>query len=98
MIRFDDEYKIEFKIQDEYTSETKEFIIDKEYFNNLSNNGHFEWKGELPKSKVKIIHLLSQPTSEREQRSIESISKFKVTEYDFSSKKIPDSFILKINK
>ena len=29
---------------------------------------------------------------------IESINKFKVTEYDFSSKKIPDSFILKINK
>ena len=84
LIRFDDEYKIEFKIQDEYTSETKEFIIDKEYFNNLSNNGHFEWKGELPKSKVKIIHLLSQPTSEREQRSIESISKlgeFKDIEY-----------------
>ncbi len=65
-------------------SKTKEFIIDEEYFSNLSSNGHFEWKGESPKPKVKIIHLLSQPTSEREQRSIESISKldeFKDIEY-----------------
>ena len=37
-------------------------------------------------------------TIEKYDQLIESINKFKVTEYDFSSKKIPDSFILKINK
>ena len=37
-------------------------------------------------------------TIEKYNKLIESINKFKVTEYDFSSKKIPDSFILKINK
>ena len=37
-------------------------------------------------------------TIEKYHKLIESINRFKVTEYDFSSKKIPDSFILKINK
>ena len=37
-------------------------------------------------------------TIEKYNKLIESINRFKVTEYDFSSKKIPDSFILKINK
>ena len=85
LIRFEGNYRVEFNIfnGDDFI-ETKEFIIDEEYFSNLSSNGHFEWKGESPKPKVKIIHLLSQPTSEREQRSIESISKldeFKDIEY-----------------
>ena len=75
LLKFDDEYKIEFKIQNKYNSETKTFNINEEYFNNLPQNGKFEWKGEIPKPKVEIIHLLSQPNSEREQRSIESISK-----------------------
>ena len=85
LIKFENNYRVEFNIfnGDDFI-ETKEFIIDEEYFNNLSNNGHFRWKGELPKPKVEIIHLLSQPNSEREQRSIESISKlgeFKDIEY-----------------
>ena len=75
LLKFDGEYKIEFKIQNKYNSETKTFNINEEYFNNLPQNGKFEWKGEIPKPKVEIIHLLSQPNSEREQRSIESISK-----------------------
>ena len=37
-------------------------------------------------------------TIEKYNKLIESINRFKVTEFDFSSKKIPDSFILKINK
>ena len=37
-------------------------------------------------------------TIEKYNKLIESINSFKVTEFDFSSKKIPDSFILKINK
>ena len=85
LIKFKNNYRVEFNIfNGDKFIETKEFIIDEEYFNNLSSNGHFEWKGELPKSKVKIIHLLSQPNSKREQRSIESISKlgeFKDIEY-----------------
>jgi GR25 family glycosyltransferase involved in LPS biosynthesis len=85
LIKFENNYRVEFNIfNGDKFIETKEFIIDEEYFNNLSNNGHFEWKGELPKPKVKIIHLLSQPNSEREQRSVKSISKlgeFKDIEY-----------------
>lgn len=37
-------------------------------------------------------------TIDKFNKLIKSINKFKVTEYDFSSKKIPDSFVLKINK
>jgi len=37
-------------------------------------------------------------TMDKFNKLIKSINKFKVTEYDFSSKKIPDSFVLKINK
>ena len=85
LIRFEGDYRVEFNIfNGDNFIETKEFIIDEEYFNNLSSNGHFEWKGEFPKPKIKIIHLLSQPEDEREQRSIESISKldeFKDIEY-----------------
>jgi GR25 family glycosyltransferase involved in LPS biosynthesis len=76
LIKFEGNYRVEFNIWDsDNFIETKEFIIDEEYFNNLSNNGHFEWKGETPKPNIKIIHLLSQPNDEREQKSIESISK-----------------------
>ena len=76
LIKFEGNYRVEFNIWNgDNFIETKEFIIDEEYFNNLSNNGHFEWKGETPKPNIKIIHLLSQPDDEREQRSIESISK-----------------------
>ena len=35
---------------------------------------------------------------EKFNKLIDSVNKFKVTEHDFSSKKIPDSFILKITK
>ena len=85
LIRFEGNYRVEFNIfnGDDFI-ETKTFNINEEYFSNLSSNGHFKWKGELPKPKVKIIHLLSKPNSEREQRSIESISKlgeFKDIEY-----------------
>jgi glycosyltransferase involved in cell wall biosynthesis/GR25 family glycosyltransferase involved in LPS biosynthesis len=75
LIQFNGEYEVQFEIQNEYTSEIKKFKVDQEYFNNLSQNGYFTWKGEFPKPKIKIIHLLSQPEDEREQRSIESISK-----------------------
>ena len=57
-----------------------------------------------PISKLKIFKIkknmgwCDDPKSEKYNKLIESINRFKVTEYDFSSKKIPDSFILKINK
>ena len=37
-------------------------------------------------------------TMEKYNKLIETISKYTVTHHDFSSKKIPDSFILKIRK
>ena len=37
-------------------------------------------------------------TMEKYNKLIEVISKYNVTHHDFSSKKIPDSFILKIRK
>jgi len=58
--------------------ETKEIIIDDNYYNNeLEKNGKFEYKKEfnILSPKIKIVHLLTQPEEEREQRSIESISK-----------------------
>mgnify|MGYP003633400938 FL=1 len=86
LLRFDGEYKIEFNIfNGEEFLETKKFIINQEYFDNLSNNGLFKWKGDLPKPKIKITHLLSHPEHEREQRSINSISKlgeYKDVEYN----------------
>tara|TARA_R110000796_G_scaffold46872_2_gene113187 strand:+ start:387 stop:3041 length:2655 start_codon:yes stop_codon:yes gene_type:complete len=86
LLRFDGEYKIEFNIfNGEEFLETKEFIVNQEYFDSLSNNGLFKWKGELPKPKIKITHLLSHPEHEREQRSINSISKlgeYKDVEYN----------------
>ena len=55
---------------------SKEIKVDSDYYNyKLEKNGNFEYK--LPfeiKPKVKIIHLLTHPEDEREQRSIESIS------------------------
>ena len=85
LLRFEGEFKIDFDIFDgDNFIEKKQFIVDQEYFDNLSDNGLFTWKGELPKPKVKIIHLLSHPNDDREQRSIESISelgKYKDIEY-----------------
>ena len=37
-------------------------------------------------------------TMDKFDKLIDSVSKFNITEHDFSSKKIPDSFILKITK
>ena len=77
LLRFDGEYKIEFIIQDGHTSETKVFKIDQEYFDNLPQNGIFEWKKELPKPKIKLMHLVTEPdTNEKEIRSIESVKEF----------------------
>jgi len=77
LLKFDGEYEIEFVIQDEHTTETKTFKVDQEYFNNLPQNGVFEWKGEIPKPKIKLMHLVTEPdTNEKEIRSIESVTEF----------------------
>ena len=55
---------------------------------NRNNNMSHWWVKKYP----------NEFTIAKYNQLIESINKFKVTEYDFSSKKIPDSFILKINK
>ena len=60
--------------------DSKTVIVDDNYRENqISKNGLFEWYGDRSKfeskPKIKLIHLLSQPEDEREQRSIESISK-----------------------
>ena len=77
LLKFDGEYEIEFVIQDEHTTETKTFKVDQEYFNNLPQNGVFKWKGEIPKPKIKLMHLVTEPdTNEKEIRSIESVTEF----------------------
>ena len=77
LVRFEGECEVQFEIQDEYTSETKTFKIDQEYFENLSKNGKFNWKGEKPKPKIKLMHLVTEPdTNEKEIRSIESVMEF----------------------
>jgi glycosyltransferase involved in cell wall biosynthesis len=79
LLKFEGEYKVEFNIGD--TSgllETKTFIIDQDYFNNvLPNNGSFEWKGKMPSFNIKLMHLVTEPdTNEKEIRSIESVKDF----------------------
>jgi len=78
LIKFRNNYKICFEIFDgDKFIETKEFIIDQKYFNNLSNNGYFKWNGEFPKSKIKLMHLVTEPdTNEKEIQSVENIKEF----------------------
>ena len=84
MIQFSpsDKFVVNFDIFDSVSKEflhSKRFELDSDYYQNvLPNNGLFTWKNpneynSLP--KIKIVHLLTQPNEEREQRSIESISK-----------------------
>jgi len=44
LLKFDGEYEVQFEIQDKYSTETKTFKIDQEYFNNLSQNGFLKLK------------------------------------------------------
>ena len=77
LIRFDGEYKVQFEIQDEYNLETKTFKINQEYFDNLPQNGIFEWKGEIPKPKIKLLHLVTEPESnDKEKRSIGNLKSY----------------------
>jgi len=84
----DDNTIVKFHITDLNTGDfIKEhvFNLNKDYFlNKMPNNGSFKWKGDRTNyesdQKIKIVHLLTQPEEEREQRSIESISK--LGEYD----------------
>ena len=82
--KIEDKFVVKFVEKNPYTNEiinTRKFNLNKDYFRNeLDKNGTFNWKGDkknyltLP-SKIKIFHLLSNPEEEREQRSIDSISK-----------------------
>ncbi len=83
-----DNFIVTFDVKDTTTGETvkyHKFKLNKDYFlNTMPGNGMFNWKGDRTNyksiPKIKIIHLLTQPEEEREQRSIESISK--LGEYD----------------
>jgi len=44
LLKFDGKYEVKFEIQDEYSTETKIFKIDQEYFDNLSQNGILKLK------------------------------------------------------
>ncbi len=77
LLRFDGEYEIHFQIKDKYTSETKVFKINKEYFDNLSQNGTFIWKREIPNPKIKLMHLVTEPdTNEKEIKSTKNLKSF----------------------
>jgi len=77
LLKFDGEYEVKFEIQDEYSTETKTFKIDQEYFDKLPQNGMFEWKGEMPKPKIKLMHLVTDPhNNPKEVKSVENIKKF----------------------
>ena len=72
----------------DFLKPTGSYYIEDVWMLNRNNNMSHYWVKKHP----------NDFTIEKYNKLIESINKFKVTEYDFSSKKIPDSFILKINK
>ena len=72
----------------DFLKPTGSYYIEDVWMLNRNNNMSHWWVKKYP----------NEFTIEKYNQLIESINKFKVTEYDFSSKKIPDSFILKINK
>jgi len=72
----------------DFLKPTGSYYIEDVWMLNKNNNMAHWWVKKHP----------NDFTIEKYNQLIESINKFKVTEYDFSSKKIPDSFILKINK
>lgn len=79
LIKFDGTFVVEFEIIDRTTNstETKTFIIDQDYFDNLSENGLFKWKKEIPNPKIKLMHLVTEPdVNPKEIRSIESVKSF----------------------
>ena len=72
----------------EFLKPTGSYYIEDVWMLDRNNNMSHWWVKKHP----------NDFTIEKYNKLIESINRFKVTEYDFSSKKIPDSFILKINK
>ena len=77
LLEFNGDYKIIFTISDNSGYEQKKkFTINKNYYDNiLPNNGSITLKEESITPKIKIIHLLTNPKDEREQTSVDSISK-----------------------
>ena len=67
---------------------TGSYYIEDVWMLNKGNNMSHWWVKKHP----------NDFTMDKFNKLIKSINKFKVTQYDFSSKKIPDSFILKITK
>lgn len=72
----------------EFLKPTGSYYIEDVWMLDRNNNMSHWWVKKHP----------NDFTIEKYNKLIESINRFKVTEFDFSSKKIPDSFILKINK
>ena len=72
----------------EFLKPTGSYYIEDVWMLDRNNNMSHWWVKKHP----------NDFTIEKYNKLIESINRFKVTEYDFSSKKIPDSIILKINK
>ena len=72
----------------DFLKPTGSYYIEDVWMLDKGNNMSHWWVKKHPKDF----------TIEKYNQLMQSINKFKVTEYDYSSKKIPDSFILKINK
>lgn len=67
---------------------TGSYYIEDVWMLNKGNNMSHWWVKKHP----------NDFTMNKFDKLIDSVSKFNITEHDFSSKKIPDSFILKITK
>lgn len=67
---------------------TGSYYIEDVWMLNKGNNMSHWWVKKHP----------NDFTMDKFDKLIDSVSKFNITEHDFSSKKIPDSFILKITK
>lgn len=72
----------------DFLKPTGSYYIEDVWMLNKANNMSHWWVKKHPKDF----------TIEKYNQLIESVNKFKVTECDFSSKKIPDSYILKVEK
>ena len=72
----------------DFLKPTGSYYIEDVWMLNKNNNMSHWWVKKHP----------NDFTMDKFDKLIDSVSKFNITEHDFSSKKIPDSFILKITK
>jgi hypothetical protein len=72
----------------DFLKPTGSYYIEDVWMLNKNNNMSHWWVKKHP----------NDFTMDKFDKLINSVSKFNITEHDFSSKKLPDSFILKITK